>query len=297
VKTKDPNFAKPFLKWAGGKTQLLPAIEARFPFTAEQTFTYVEPFVGSGAVLFWVLNRFPNLKRVVINDVNSDLITTYRIIASRVDELIEILETWQNQYNAIENEAKRNYYYSKRELFNQRNSDALLQTALLIFLNRTCYNGLFRVNSRNGFNVPMGRYKKPIICNEMNLRAVNRALQKVEIMNSDFKETAKLVESPAFFYIDPPYKPLNATSSFNSYASGSFGDTEQVRLKNFCDYLHVQGHSWMVSNSDVRAINPDDDFFDSLYQSYFIERVPAKRKINSNGQKRGTLTELLITNY
>ncbi|MFA6401094.1 MAG: DNA adenine methylase [Salinivirgaceae bacterium] len=299
MKSKASIPAKPFLKWAGGKTQLLPAIEARFPFTAEQTFTYVEPFVGSGAVLFWVLNRFPNLKKAVINDVNSDLIAAYRFIASRVDELIQLLEIWQNQYHAIEDdkELKHQYYYTKRELFNLRNTDALTQTALLLFLNRTCFNGLYRVNAGNGFNVPMGRYKKPTICDAANLKAVSKVLQKVDIMNSDFEETANGIEAPAFFYFDPPYKPLNATSSFNSYATGTFGDTEQLRLKEFCDVLHRQGHHWMLSNSDVQALNPEDDFFDSLYHSYFIERVPAKRNINSNGQKRGTLTELLITNY
>jgi DNA adenine methylase len=153
------------------------------------------------------------------------------------------------------------------------------------------------VNAGNGFNVPMGRYKIPTICDSANLRAVSLVLQKVELINSDFEETAKEIEVPALFYFDPPYKPLNATSSFNSYASSSFGDREQLRLKKFCDLLHQQGHHWMLSNSDVRALNPEDDFFDSLYQSYYIERVPAKRNINSNGHKRGTLTELLITNY
>lgn len=299
MKPKVSNQAKPFLKWAGGKTQLLPAIEARFPFTSQQSFTYVEPFVGSGAVLFWVLENYPKLKQVVINDINSDLIAAYKIIALQVNELIEILSTWQAEYHLLnaDKKAQQAFYYSKRELFNQRSSNELMQTALLIFLNRTCFNGLYRVNSKNGFNVPMGQYKNPKICDAENLKAVSEALKKVELWNTDFETIAKGINTPAFFYIDPPYKPVSNSSNFNTYATSTFGDTEQIRLKYFCDQLHQQGKLWMLSNSDVKALNPDDNFFDTLYQSYSIARVPARRNINSNGKKRGILMELLITNY
>lgn len=299
MKNNKKDTAKPFLKWAGGKTQLLQAISNKVPFKASQKFTYVEPFVGSGAVLFWVLQKFPKVEQVVINDINADLITAYRVIAAQVTELIEVLQQWQDEYHQIdpEPEAKAYYYYQKREQFNKRVLNEVEQTALLIFLNRTCFNGLYRVNASNWFNVPLGRYKKPTICDAQNLKAVHRALQKVEVLHSDFENTLQKVPSKGFFYFDPPYKPLNATSSFNSYSKLSFGDAEQERLKNFCDQLHVLGHQWMLSNSDVKVGNPDNHFFDELYKGYFIERVPAKRNINSNGQKRGILTELLITNY
>jgi len=299
MKPKASIQVKPFLKWAGGKTQLLSAIEARFPFTSQQSFTYVEPFVGSGAVLFWVLGNYPKLKKVIINDINADLIATYKTIALQVNELIEVLAAWQDEYHQLNDDKKSQqaFYYSQRELFNQRSSNELMQTALLIFLNRTCFNGLYRVNSQNGFNVPMGQYKNPKICDTENLKAVSEALKKVELRNTDFEATSKGINTPAFFYIDPPYKPVSNSSNFNSYANSTFGDTEQIRLKNFCDQLHQQGKLWMLSNSDVKALNPEDNFFDTLYQSYSIVRVPARRNINSNGKKRGTLTELLISNY
>ena len=299
MKNNKKDTAKPFLKWAGGKTQLLQGISDRFPFKSTQKFIYVEPFVGSGAVLFWVLQKFPKVEQVVINDINADLITAYRVIASQVTELIEVLQQWQDEYHRMDHdpEAKSDYYYHKREQFNKRISTEVEQTALLIFLNRTCYNGLYRVNTGNRFNVPVGRYKKPTICDAKNLKAVHQALQNVEVLHSDFEKTLQKALTKGFFYFDPPYKPLNATSSFNSYSNFSFGDAEQERLKNFCDQLHALGHQWMLSNSDVKVGNPDNHFFDDLYKEYYIERVPAKRNINSNGQKRGILTELLITNY
>lgn len=291
--------AKPFLKWAGGKTQLLPAISARFPFNANDKFIYIEPFTGSGAVLFWVLNHFPNLEKVIINDANADLINLYRVIKTNVDSLIEKLCQWQTDYHNLESspEKKSLYYYQKRTLFNERNADEVTQAALLVFLNRTCFNGLYRVNAANRFNVPMGRYKNPLICDIQNLKIVHKALEKVELLNTDFENT--LIESsrPCFYYFDPPYKPLNKTSVFNTYTHLSFNDDEQVRLKNFCDTLHKKGYLWMLSNSDVREQQPENLFFDELYKTYDIERIQARRNINSNSSKRGQLNELLITNY
>jgi len=171
------------------------------------------------------------------------------------------------------------------------------QTALLIFLNRTCFNGLYRVNRKNEFNVPIGSYKKPRICNEPNLRAVSEVLKKVEILNLDFAETLNYAERNTFFYFDPPYKPLSETSSFNSYAKDEFDDNEQIRLKQFCDTLNILGHKWMLSNSDVRGKDKNNHFFDELYEAYHINRIKARRNINANPDKRGKLTELLIVNY
>jgi len=290
--------AKPFLKWAGGKTQLLTVIGSEFHYKNNDKFVYIEPFVGSGAVLFWVLNNYPNIEKVVINDINFDLINSYKIIKNNVKFLINILEEWQQEYHDFSDrqDLKKKYYYAKRELFNQRISTEIEQAALFIFLNKTCFNGLYRVNKKNKFNVPIGSYKKPMICDRDNLMTVSKALTNVEILNDDFEKTLDYATSNSFFYFDPPYKPLSNTSNFNSYAKGSFNDEEQIRLKDFCDRLDLLQAKWMLSNSDVKGENPEDDFFDNLYQSYQINRVLARRSINSKASKRGKLSELLITN-
>lgn len=292
--------AKPFLKWAGGKTQLLTDIEKALPkdFLKEK-FTYIEPFVGSGAVLFWILNNFPKVEKAVINDINADLTNTYKIIASNPKELIAVLKQFQEEYHAIDlqTEIKKEYYTNKRTLFNTRSTDLVTQAALFIFLNRTCFNGLFRVNKNNGFNVPIGSYKKPMICDKENILAVSEVLQRVEILTGDYQETLNHTERPALFYFDPPYKPLSNTSSFNSYAKDEFGDYEQIRLRDFCKKLDTLDHKWILSNSDVKGKDNNDNFFDDLYSEFNINRVFATRMINANAAKRGKLTELLITNY
>ncbi len=296
-------LAKPFLKWAGGKTQLIEPIQNFLPksFT-ESDFTYIEPFVGSGAVLFWVLNNFPSLKKAVINDVNEDLINVYTTIANKPKELISILEIFENEYHTLEDlenseETKKEYYYKKRELYNTRSTEKNTQAALFIFLNRTCFNGLYRVNSKNGFNVPAGRYKKPTICNVENIFAVHEALQKVEILCGDYEKTLPLASENTFFYLDPPYKPLTQTSNFNSYAKDEFGDEEQIRLYDFCKKLDDLNYNWILSNSDVKDKAENGSFFDDLYSDFLITRVEAKRSINSKSEKRGKINELLISNF
>lgn len=288
---------KPFLKWAGGKTQLLNDIEKIFPYHKNYKFTYIEPFIGSGAVLFWVLSNFPNLKSVIINDINEDLINSYRTIKNNTSELIAILERYEYEYHYLSNNEykKKDYYYEKRKNFNERNSDKVIQTALFIFLNRTCFNGLYRVNRKNKFNVSIGSYKKPMICDKDNLLAVSDFLKRVTILSGDFEQTIDYADSDTVFYFDPPYKPLSATSSFNSYSQDEFNDDEQKRLKYFCDELNSKGYKWILSNSDVKK-NDNDNFFDNLYSDYKINRVMAKRSINVNPDKRGQLTELLIAN-
>ena len=290
---------KPFLKWAGGKTQLISEIEKNLPPSiVSKQFIYIEPFVGSGAVLFWILNNFPQIEKAVINDINEDLISTYKTIKSAPKELISILEILQEEYHSLDNSVdnKKDYFYSKRELFNNRKQEQTVHSALFIFLNRTCFNGLFRVNRKNEFNVPIGSYKKPTICDKSNLLTVSSALQKVELLCGDFEQTINFTGSNTLFYFDPPYKPLSETSSFNSYAKDEFNDKEQIRLKKFCDELDLLGHGWLLSNSDVKGKNADDNFFDDLYNNFTIKRVDAKRSINANPDKRGFLKELLITN-
>jgi len=292
-------IAKPFLKWAGGKSQLINEIEQVLPNNlAEKKFTYIEPFVGSGAILFWMLANSPKLEKAVINDVNEDLINVYKIIAANPEELISVLEILQNEFHSLEGneDNKKLYYYQKRELYNTRSSDRTTQAALFIYLNRTCFNGLYRVNKKNYFNVPMGGYKKPTICDKENILAVSNALQKVEILSGDFEQTLHFAGKETLFYLDPPYKPLSLTSHFNSYNKLEFNDEEQIRLKNFCLKIDSLGYNWILSNSDVRGIDPNNNFFDELYSEFNIKRVEARRSINSNPEKRGSLKELLITN-
>lgn len=299
MKSMTDKVAKPFLKWAGGKTQLISDIKMVLPKDICQSrFTYIEPFVGSGAVLFWMLNNFPNLQKAVINDINQDLINTYKTIASKPKELISILHTLQSEFHELEgqDELKKEYYYSKRELYNKRKEEQNEQVALFIFLNRTCFNGLYRVNRKNEFNVPMGSYKKPTICDKENILAVHQALQKVEILCGDFEESLNYANENTLFYFDPPYKPLSETSSFNSYAKDEFNDQEQIRLRDFCQKLDALNHTWILSNSDLKGKNKNDNFFDDLYSDFNIQRVDARRSINANPKKRGTLKELLITN-
>lgn len=292
--------AKPFLKWAGGKTQLLPTIDSFLPdtFRGEDDVTYIEPFVGGGAMLFYMLQKYPNIKRAIINDINPHLIKTYSIIRDEPYSLIDALNDLQNQFKALgDYDKQKELYLDIRTHFNNKTLTGVEEAAHMIFLNRTCFNGLYRENSKGGFNVPFGRYSNPTICDEDLILADSELLQKVKILNGDFSHTGEYVQGYTFFYFDPPYRPLDATSSFNSYVKESFDDNEQIRLKDFYSDLSAGGYYAMLSNSDCKGRNAEDDFFDRLYADFFIERVYAKRCINANAAKRGTLTELLIRNY
>ena len=295
--------AKPFLKWAGGKGQLLSQLDAHLPADLqEQSFTYIEPFVGGGAMLFYMLRKYPNITHAVINDINPHLITAYRIIKEQPNELIQRLAALEQDYfSQADEEAKKNYYLNVRNIFNESQLDDVDRTKFLLFLNRTCFNGLYRVNAKGKFNVPFGRYLRPTICNAETILADSEVLNRadVTILNGDFELTAnEMREGLNFFYFDPPYRPLNATSSFNSYAKEEFNDDEQVRLRNFCTEINKMPNvKWMLSNSDCSAKNPQDTFFEDLYADYHIQRVHASRAINANPSKRGKLTELLIRNY
>ena len=295
--------AKPFLKWAGGKGQLLSQLDQHLPKGINGIdFTYLEPFVGGGAMLFHILQQFPNIKKAVINDINSYLITAYRVIKNNPDELIKRLSELENQYySTSDDEVQKTFYLRVRETFNEVEMDDVDRTKYLIFLNRTCFNGLYRVNSKGKFNVPFGRYLHPTICNAETIKADSELLNRVElvILNGDFERTIEhLSDGFNLFYFDPPYRPLNATSSFNSYSKEDFNDEEQIRLRDFCarlsEYPNVK---WMLSNADCSAKNPDDTFFEEIYGDFNINRVYASRAINANPSKRGKLTELLIKNY
>ena len=299
---KKPALLKPFVKWAGGKGQLLADIRKTYPSSFGTTIKkYAEPFVGGGAILFDVLTSY-SLDAVYISDVNAELINTYRMIRDESSTLIELLMQYENEYLPMEDSLRKDYYYEKRIRFNKlklqkSESNNPESAALFIFLNRTCFNGLYRVNSKGLFNVPMGSYKKPTICDAQNLLNISSALQNVQIVCGDYRKSSDFIDAETFVYFDPPYRPLNATSTFTSYTENGFDDKAQQELAEYVNLLTERGAKIVLSNSDPKNENPQDDFFDKLYVLHQINRVEASRMINSNAESRGKISELLICNY
>ena len=292
---------KPFLKWAGGKGQLLKEIEKYYPFRDGYITKYAEPFVGGGAVLFDILSKY-DLEEVYISDINAELINTYRVIRDDVDALIEMLYAMQGIFVPLGTEARKLYYIQKRERFNDlkvngSESTNIEKAALMIFLNKTCFNGLFRVNRKGLFNVPMGAYKNPMICDENNLRAVSEKLQKVTIVCGDYRNSADFIDKSTFVYFDPPYRPITDTASFTAYTENLFDDQKQIELADFVNEMNGRGAKIVISNSDPKNSNTEDDFFDDIYSEHKIKRVEATRMINCNSEARGKIKELLISNY
>lgn len=296
----DEKKVKPFLKWAGGKTQLLSQLEQYYPFENENIKKYAEPFVGGGAVLFDILSKY-DLEEVYISDVNASLIHTYQVIRDYVEVLIESLYIMQNNFLPLNDEKRKAYYMEKRERFNviqSTNEDSKIEkSALMIFLNKTCFNGLFRVNKNGLFNVPMGSYKNPLICDEQNLRAISEKLQNVKIICGDYRSSADFIDQNTFVYFDPPYRPITDTANFTAYSENLFGDEEQIALAKFFEELHRKGAKIVLSNSDPKNTNAEDDFFDLLYSAYKIKRVQASRMISCNSETRGKIKELIISNF
>ncbi len=290
---------KPFMKWAGGKTQLLPAIESHLPseFSSQEKVTYIEPFVGGGAVLFHLLQRFPNIKRAVINDINPHLINAYRAIKEHPEDLISMLAELHNKYHELKSqELRKDYFLSIRYVFNGRSVSVVEDAAYMIFLNRTCFNGLYRENSTGGFNVAFGKYENPCICDGKLIRMNSEILRNVEILHGDFSQVESYIDGYTFIYFDPPYRPINP-SSFTSYSKESFNDREQIRLKEFFSKLDKKGCRLLLSNSDGTALDPANTYLDELYGDFIISRVFARRSICRDANKRGPIPELLIRNY
>lgn len=292
---------KPFLKWAGGKGQLIKEIEKYYPFENDRITKYAEPFVGGGAVLFDILSKY-NLDEIYISDINAELINTYLIIQGYIDDIIELLSIYQNRYVPLEKEERKTYYSDKRNRFNElkvngNETENIEKAALMIFLNKTCFNGLYRVNRKGLFNVPMGAYKNPLICDEKNLRNVSEKLQKVRIVCADYRKSADFIDEHTFVYFDPPYRPLTETAGFTAYTENLFDDKAQIELAEFVEQINKKGAKVVVSNSDPKNSNTDDDFFDNIYSSHKIKRVEATRMINCNSEARGKIKELLISNF
>ena len=292
---------KPFLKWAGGKGQLLSQIQELYLFGDTKIKRYAEPFIGGGAVLFDILSKY-ELDEVYISDINAELINTYRAIRDDVDGLINFLKPMEEKFIPIEIEERKEYFYKQRDRFNElkskeNNNVDFEKAALMIFLNKTCFNGLYRVNKKGLFNVPMGGYKKPTICDEKNIHAVSERLQNVNIVHGDYKQSESFIDSNTFVYFDPPYRPITESASFTAYTEYDFNDKEQIELAEFVNKINDKGAKIVVSNSDPKNTDENDDFFDEIYSSHSIKRVDASRMINSNGAKRGKIKELLISNF
>lgn len=289
------------MKWAGGKGQLLYEIEKYYPFSDKKITKYAEPFVGGGAVLFDILNKY-DLDEIYISDINTELINTYCIIRDNIEDLIEMLYTMQNTFILLDKEERKAYYMQKRKRFNELKVNGtenanIEKASLMIFLNRTCFNGLFRVNKKGFFNVPMGSYKNPIICDENNLRAISEKLQRVIIVCRDYKESADFIDENTFVYFDPPYRPITNTANFTAYTENLFNDEKQIELARFVDDIHKKCAKVVISNSDPKNSNIEDNFFDNIYSAHKIKRVEATRMINCNSKARGKITELLISNF
>lgn len=292
--------AKPFIKWVGGKGQLIEQLEALLPadFAERKEVTYIEPFVGGGAMLFYMLQKYPNIKSAIINDINPDLTLCYQAVRDNPTELIKSLDTIQAEYYALQSEEKRkSFFLQQRDKFNTKSLNIIDNCTLFFFLNKTCFNGLYRVNKAGKFNVPFGKYTTPTICDAATIYADSKLMQKVDIMTGDFENTFTKIKGNTFFYFDPPYRPLSNTSSFNDYAKETFNDDAQIRLKQFCDKLDRHGVDFMLSNSDCLGKDGKDRFFDDLFIDYKIERVWASRNVNAVASKRGKLTEIVVKNY
>jgi DNA adenine methylase len=276
---KNNPLVAPVLKWVGGKRQLLKEIGKYIP---SKYSTYYEPFLGGGAVLFALQ---PN--KAVVNDINAELINVYTVIRDHLEELIEDLKQHKNEAD---------YYYEIRELDRDKKKYHQLsnveKASRIIYLNKTCYNGLFRVNQQGEFNSPFGRYKNPNIVNEPTLRAVSNYFNKAKITFKcgDFEEAVKGIRKGSFVYFDPPYDPVSDSANFTGYDKGGFARDEQVRLKRLCDNLNSRNIKFLLSNSAT-------DFILDLYKDYNITIVKANRAINSKGDKRGEVDEVLVRNY
>jgi DNA adenine methylase len=300
--------ARPFLKWAGGKTQLLSQFDNYYPSELRKgkIKNYIEPFLGGGAVFFLLSQKY-NFENIHLSDLNKDLILTYRVVQQKPYELLDFLEKYQNEYDQTTQEKRNDLFLTIRQLFNfQRlkinykklEDNWVLRAAQFIFLNKTCFNGLFRLNSKGEFNVPYGKYATAMILDEVNILAVSQSLNNVEITHGSYLDCFDKANENTLVYLDPPYRPISKTASFTTYVGSEFTDREQLQLAQFFRKMDIQkGAKLMLSNSDPTTQNPDDNFFEKAYSGYQLYKVFANRAINNDGTKRGKINELLITNY
>ena len=292
--------AHPFVKWVGGKGQLIDVLKENLPeYMGTKITKYAEPFVGGGAFLFELINSY-EFKEIYINDNNKELINVYNVVKDNCNLLIFELKDLETQYNKLTEDKQQSFYYEKRERFNSltlMKETKIEKAALFVFLNKTCFNGIYRVNKKGKFNVPFGKRKSVNVCDVENLHKTSELLQNVIIKSCDYHDVLSFVDSSTLVYFDPPYRPLNVTSSFTAYTENDFSDKDQESLAELFKELSEKGAKVMLSNSDPKNVNENDNFFDDLYAGFNIARVDASRAINSVGSKRGKIKELLITNY
>ena len=293
---------RPFVKWAGGKGSLIPQLNNFYPYELKNGIIerYIEPFVGGGAVLIDILQKY-DIQEVYVFDINIDLINSYNVIKNNVEELITNLKQMETEYLQLGQEERKNYFYNIRDKYNnyelEENEQNVQRAAQFIYLNRTCFNGLYRVNKNGKFNVPVGSYKNPTICDEENLRQLSQLIQNVQFRYGDYSRSMEYVTENTFVYFDPPYRPLNVTSGFTSYTKEEFNDDNQRELATFYGELNERNAKLMLSNSNPKNINKEDTFFDNIYQGFNINQIQASRMINANSNGRGKISEILVTNY
>jgi len=293
---------RPFVKWAGGKGNLIPQLNNFYPYELKNGIIerYIEPFVGGGAVLIDILQKY-DVQEAYAFDINIDLINSYNVIKNNVENLITNLKQIETEYLQLEQEERKEYFYNKRNEYNtytlEENEQNIQRAAQFIYLNRTCFNGLYRVNKAGKFNVPMGSHKNPTICDEENLRNLSNLIQNVQFQYGDYKKSMEYVTENTFVYFDPPYRPLNTTSGFTSYTKEDFDDDNQRELAEFYRELNTQNVKLMLSNSNPKNTNKEDTFFDNIYQGFNIDEIYASRMINANSKGRGKISEILVTNY
>jgi DNA adenine methylase len=291
-------MAKPFVKWAGGKTSVLSQIISYYPkeLLDGKVQTYIEPFLGGGAVLINILENY-NVEHCIAIDSNSNLINCYNCIKFNLDELLVELELIKQTFLAFSNNDRPAFYYKTRDTYNTFNNDDIKQAAYFIFLNKVCFNGLYRVNSKGLFNVPFGMYKNPSIYDKENLIELNRLFQKVDFICCNYNECENYIKGNTFVYMDSPYRPLPDKNNFVSYAKESFTEEMQINLSLFCQKIDSKGALFLLSNSDPKNTSMEDTFFEKHYSNFSINRIYARRMINSDGKGRGKVSELLIKNY
>lgn len=302
--------AKPFLKWAGGKKQVLEFIDSNLPKQItdnKKIEKYFEPFIGGGAVFFHLIRNGYDIKCAYLGDINQDLILTYKVVQNNPQELISYLKDYAAEFLPKSNNERKDYYYNIRNQYNKNlknfpyekySEDHILRASHMIFLNRTCFNGLYRVNQKGQFNVPIGRYENPLICDEENLLNVSKILKDVNIICADYSKSEKLIDENSFVYLDPPYLPIKQ-NSFTTYNSESFGLREQIELSEFCKRIDKKNAKFILSNSDPKNEDIENNFFEDNYNKkhFTIKRIEVRRTINSDANKRGFVRELLIYNY
>jgi len=299
----EPLVVSPLIKWAGGKKRLASIIEAESlkKIDFDNIDTYVEPFAGGASVFLYLATKY-NFKRQVIMDINPALINLYRQTRDNVTDLMYGLDIVENEYNNLSIEdldEKKAYFYDIREQFNEElvseHSDLLKQAILFILLNKTDFNGLYRVNSKGLFNVPFGQRKTVHLYDRDNMQKFSKLLQNTDILLGDYQQSRKYAGERTFFYFDPPYRPLSDSASFTSYAKSSFNDEAQVNLANYVKDISKMGSHFTLSNSDPHQSDENDDFFDNLYSDFTITRIQASRLISAKTRGRGNVSELLIT--